>query len=255
MDPDEILVKKGAAVMAEYIQDAKPVMDFFLGSVRAKFNINTSDGKLSFLEEAAPYIAAMKNVAERGIYIEKIAGMLHIGPDVILSTIRAAVEPVPRKGVQQHTPPASEIISKGHSTKAEETILKVILAYPKLYTESVGSAVEMFKTDFLKEAGKLIVDTMRKANGEKIELSHIVDLANSENAKNWLLKTSVEDDESIKEEPKKILEDCCKKVLIDVRLKKDRTALLKMLKESEKKGDMDSFKAAAESYLSIKRGC
>jgi len=255
MDPDEILVKKGAAVMAEYIQDAKPVMDFFLGSLRAKFNTNTSGGKLSFLEEAAPYIAAMKNVAERGIYIEKIAGMLHIGPDVILSTIRAAAEPAPRKGMQQHTPPASEIISKGHSTKAEETILKVILAYPKLYTESVGSAVEMFKTDFLKEAGKLIVDSMGKANGGKIELSHIVDLANSENTKNWLLKASVEEDESIKEEPKKILEDCCKKVLMDVRLKKDRTALLKTLKESEKKGDMDSFKTAAESYLSIKRGC
>ena len=86
------------------------------------------------------------------------------------------------------------------------------------------------------------------------DMASIIEKASSDKAKAWLLKTSVEDDGSIKEEPKRQLEDCCKRVFMTSRLKKETSILLKKLNEAEKKGDRDGFKTLADSYLSMKRG-
>lgn len=260
LDPDDLLQKEGAPKMAHYIQKAKPLMDFFLNSLKAKLNIETLHDKVAFLEEAAPYIANIKNIVERDIYIEKIANVLHIGPDIVLSTVRAAKIPLYSKEAEglkdqqrHHIPTANEILNKVDFSKTEEKILKVLLAYPSLYNDSISRTVEIFNTDFLKEAGRLIIDVLQKGSG-KIELSSLIDAAHDEKAKTWLVKNSIHDDVSIKEEPKKILEDCCKKVIMESRLKKETSLLLKKFTDAEKAGDMESFKVLTESYLSKKRG-
>ncbi|MBI5049076.1 MAG: DNA primase [Deltaproteobacteria bacterium] len=256
LDPDDLLQKHGAVQMAQYIQKAKPIMDFFLDSMKTKFNIEIPNGKVSFLEEAVPYVASIKNIAERDIYVEKVANILHIRPDAVLSTIKTATETKGRgsrvKDQRYQAPTTNEIINKGDSVKTEETIIKIMIAYPQLYSESVKDAVEMFKIDFLKEAGRFIIDALQK--GVKAEPSSIIDSIHNDKAKTWLLKAYVEDDSSIKEEPEKILEDCCKKILMESRIKKETFLLLKRLEDAEKKGDINSFKSLAESYLSMKRG-
>ena len=268
MDPDDLLQKQGVLAMSQYIEKAKPIMDFFLDSTRIKFDIETPSGKVSFLETAAPYVASVKNAIERDVYVEKIANIIHIRPDAVLSAIRAASEirsqkPAPagsKQGAEvrgKTTPTANEIISKGGSAKTEETILKIVLAGPHLYNESVKGAIEMFKTDFLKEAGRLIMDALQKGTSSgknSFDMASIIERAPSDKAKAWLLKTSVEDDGSIKEEPERQLEDCCKRVFMTSRLKKETSILLKKLEEAEKKGDIDGFKTLADSYLSMKRG-
>lgn len=267
MDPDDLLQKQGAEAMSQCIEKAKSIMDFFFDSLRAKFDIETSTGKVSFLEASTPYIAKIKNSAERGVYVEKLANILHVRPDVVLSTIRAAAEVKGQeskvKSQKHQSPAANEIINKQDTTRVEETILKIMLLYPRLYTESVKDVIEMFKTDFLKEAGKLIIDALQKktSSGQNnteglyrgVDPSSIVDSAASDKARAWLLKTSVEDDESIKEDTKKILEDCCKKVAMSSRFKKETSLLLKRLEEAEKKGDAEGLKTLAESYLSMKK--
>lgn len=260
LDPDDLLKKEGTAKMAEYIHNARPIMDFFLDSMRVKFNIEVPSGKVSFLEEAAPYVASIKNAAERDIYVKKITDILRIGQDAVLSAVRAVAGAPPLskisnpKSTTHHAPTANEIINKGDSTKTEETIIKIMLAYPQLYKESIKDIVEMFKIDFLKEAGKLITHALQK--GERVEPSSMIDSAHNGKAKAWLLKNSVEDDSSIKEDPQKILEDCCKKVLLDSRLKKETSLLRKQLEDADKKSGIasDSYKSAAKSYLSLKRG-
>jgi DNA primase len=260
LDPDDLLKKEGTAKMAEYIHNARPIMDFFLDSMRVKFNIEIPNGKVSFLEEAAPYVASIKNAAERDIYVKKIVDIIHIGQDAVLSAVRAAAASPSLskisnpKSTTHHTPTANEIINRGDSTKTEETIIKIVLTYPQLYKESVKDIVEMFKIDFLKEAGRLIIYALQKQG--KVELSSIIDSTHNDKVKAWLLKNSVEDDSSIKEEPQKILEDCCKKVLMDSRFKKETSLLRKQLEDADKKNGIasDSYKSAAESYLSLKRG-
>lgn len=258
LDPDDLLQKQGAQGMAQYIEKAKPVMDFFLDCLRIKFDGETPSSKISFLEEAASYVASIKNAATRDIYVEKIADILHIRPDAVLSTVRAAAEPLSGKSRVRHAPTANEIISTGDSIKAEELILKIVLAHPHLHDESVDKAIEMFKTDFLREAGRLIINALRKKTASsgswtKAELSALIDSSNDDKAKAWLLKTSVEDDDSVKEDPKRILEDCCRKVMMASRLKKETSLLLKKLEEAEKNGDMNSFRSLADSYLTMKR--
>ena len=110
----------------------------------------------------------------------------------------------------------------------------------------------MFNTDFLKEAGRLVIGVLQQKSS-KIEIASLVDAAHDDKVKTWLLKHSVEDDGAIKEEPKKILEDCCRKVLTETRFKKETSLLLKKLAEAEKRGDINSFKTLSESYLSKKR--
>ena len=118
LDPDDLLKKEGTAKMAEYIHNARPIMDFFLDSMRVKFNIEIPNGKVSFLEEAAPYVASIKNAAERDIYVKKIVDIIHIGQDAVLSAVRAAaVSPSISKisnpkSTTHHTPTPNEIINK-----------------------------------------------------------------------------------------------------------------------------------------------
>ena len=62
----------------------------YLSVIRSKYDIETNDGRLNFLREAAQYLAGADPL-ERDVYAMKLADELNVSKDAMLEQIKAAV--------------------------------------------------------------------------------------------------------------------------------------------------------------------
>ncbi|HBO83898.1 MAG TPA: DNA primase [Deltaproteobacteria bacterium] len=253
IDPDEILRKHGRELMDRCIKDAKPFMDFLLEETKKRFDTSSSNGKISFLAEMGNYISKIKNSMEKNFYIEKTARVIHVGTDVVISSLQENTQIKINRQKAKEMPSSSEIIStKGTGTRlAEETILKVLLSHPHLYTEKVGEAIDAFRNSPFKEIGGLFKELLDA--GKEPEISSMIDTVSDENIKKWLARASVSDNKEIGEEHQRILFDCCKKVITHSIGREEIKALLNKLNEAEKSGDRKMLEAAARELIEKKR--
>ncbi|MBI5892203.1 MAG: toprim domain-containing protein [Deltaproteobacteria bacterium] len=252
MDPDDLLRKHGNAPMGKCINDAQPFMDFLLDETKKKFDTTSSRGKITFIEEVGAYISKMKSDVERNFYIEKTAHLIQVGRDVVASAIKEGSRV---KGQGSRVMPSNrEIISaKTSGVKlAEETIVKILMVYPNLYNENISDVINVFRENALKEIGMLLVKSLNAKNG-MLEIADLINKVSDENIKKWLIKTSMSDNEEIKEHPEKILEDCCRTVITNNVDKEEAKALLKRYQEADKSGDRDMFETAAAQFLEKKK--
>jgi DNA primase len=71
-DPDELIRKSGREAFFEQIEQALPFMDYKLQHLKKQVNLNTTEGSVTFLKEAAQAIKTLSPV-EAETYIKKIA--------------------------------------------------------------------------------------------------------------------------------------------------------------------------------------
>ncbi|MBI5286579.1 MAG: DNA primase [Deltaproteobacteria bacterium] len=244
VDPDEVLNKEGREGMNGYIQKAQPIMDLFIHDIQGRFDIETPQGKVSFLEEVTPYLIKMRNVAERGVYMELVSHMLNLSIDVVAATIKAVSKTEYKSGSAP-----KEFISINAHRRTEESILKVLLFHPQLYNSSVKEAIEAFRDGVLKEAGMLLI---RALSSGKDPLT-LLDGATDSKVRDWITKATLNEAGSISENPERILEDSCEKVLARGRIKEETETLRKQMEDAHRAGDTDIFKALAKTYLERKR--
>lgn len=229
MDPDDLLRKHGKETMEKCIKDAQPFMDFLLDEIKKKFDTSSSRGKIAFIEEAGQYISKVKNNLERDFYIGKIAHAVQVGTDVVLSAVIKEMSTAKKHETHIKLSSKETISIKELGIKvAEETILKILMTYPNLYNEKISDVINVFRESTLKEIGMFLVKNL---NADRtLQIADLTKEVSDENMKKWLIKTSVSDNEEIKEHPEKILEDCCRTVItnnVDKEKKEEAKALLK----------------------------
>ena len=81
-DPDEYVKKHGKDAFIKAIKSAEPFMSYKLARVREKHDLNTEDGSVEFLQEAARTITELSPV-EADIYIKKLADENDISEDAV----------------------------------------------------------------------------------------------------------------------------------------------------------------------------
>lgn len=86
-DPDEFLKKFGPERFQMLIEGCTNALEFEIAKIRSKFDVSTSDGKVSFLKEFARLMADIRNPLEREVYLSKIAEELNVSPLAITSQI------------------------------------------------------------------------------------------------------------------------------------------------------------------------
>lgn len=245
VDPDDLLNTEGSQGFSSYIQKAQPIMDFFIRSLKERFDTGNPRGKVSFLEEVVPYLVRIRNVVERGIYIELVAHTLDIGIDVVASAVKvASIQSFTKEGRVG----AEEIISIKTHPRAEENILKVLLFHPEFYSPSVKEAIVAFKDRVLRDVGMLLIKALTSSKG----LSSFLDETTDE-VRNWIAKATINKDDSIREDPKRVLEDSCKRVLMMGRHREETEALRRQLESAHERGDGDRIRVLAKAYLERKR--
>ena len=86
-DPDEFVVKYGAARFKRILDDAISLIEYKVKILKKDLNLENASDKIKFLNEIAKLIAKIDNTMEKEIYIEKIAKGYNISKEAIYAEV------------------------------------------------------------------------------------------------------------------------------------------------------------------------
>ncbi|MGW6565171.1 DNA primase [Streptomyces sp. NPDC054975] len=78
MDPCELRLAKGDQAVAELVEPRTPLFEFALRQIVRRYDLETPAGRAAALDEAAPIVARIKNIASQHEVAVQLAGMLGI---------------------------------------------------------------------------------------------------------------------------------------------------------------------------------
>lgn len=188
-DPDEFIKKFGAARFRLLLEGAGSAMEFEIGKLRQKYDLESSDGKVGFLKEFAQFMAGIRNPIERDVYVTKTAAELGVSKNPLMVQIdyiiRQQAKNAEKKqardltvfaaGPQQRRDPQRTAHLK--EALAEERLIGVLLKNPDYYRlirEKIQP--EDFLTDFNREIFQVICGRLdQNQSVELIALSEQLD--------------------------------------------------------------------------------
>lgn len=88
-DPDEIIRVHGKEMFSKLLNNADNDTEYKLSVIRSKYDVQSSDGKVNFLREAANYLATTDSL-ERDVYAMRLADELGVSKDAMLQQIKQA---------------------------------------------------------------------------------------------------------------------------------------------------------------------
>ncbi|MDN3295692.1 DNA primase [Streptomyces ficellus] len=179
MDPCELRLAKGDEAVADLVEPRTPLFEFALRQIVNRYDLETPAGRAAALDEAAPIVARIKNVASQHEVAVQLAGMLGIldtqfvvkrvaqlarwardrggrgpAPARHAHSGEAAMAPVALSG------PALNLRSPAHRTERE--LLKLALQYPAL----VSPAFDAYGADeFTAPPYAAVRQTIAEAGG------------------------------------------------------------------------------------------
>ena len=192
-DPDEILKTKGKESMNALIRDAKNDTEYALSRAKAKYDISTDDGKLSYINEACDILASIPNAVERDIYISRVASETATRRDPLVSQVERARRSKTRRAERERFEnearaaagddggriPNPERRAHLKACKAEETILASLLKTPEYLARFGG---KLHADDFITQANRTLFEgiSRRIRENRPLELSFFTEEASGE---------------------------------------------------------------------------
>lgn len=90
MDPCELRQQRGDAAVRALIDNRRPLFEFAIRATLKNFNLNTVEGRVAAMRNAAPIVAGIKDPALRPAYIRELAGWLGSDVESVRQTVQAA---------------------------------------------------------------------------------------------------------------------------------------------------------------------
>ncbi len=189
-DPDEIIKKFGKEKFAKLLEGAANDTEYKLSKLREKFIVETDDGKLNYLREAAKVLAFTDSI-ERDVYAMRLADELNVSKDAILQQINSVkrkdnyykektkLQDAQKKAKALEVAVDPERVKNMRAAKAEDVILITLLnnaAFYKKIKDRLRS--DLFVTPVNKRI--LAVISERIEGDESIDISHISQYLTSE---------------------------------------------------------------------------
>jgi DNA primase len=130
MDPCELRLAKGDVAVRDLVARREPLVDFALRSVLARFDLDTVEGRVDAMRQAAPLVAKIKDREKRPEYARKLAGDLGMEVEPVLRAVATAAG---RSGSDATSPRAAALsISDSPQRTVEREALKLALQVPVL---------------------------------------------------------------------------------------------------------------------------
>ncbi len=182
-DPDEFVVKYGAARFKKILDDAISLIEYKVKILKKDLNLENASDKIKFLNEIAKLIAKIDNTMEKEIYIEKIAKGYNISKEAIYAEVNK-LQYSNRKDsriLEKNKPiikvkKQEENISK-EILKRENTIIAILLNNLDTYQiikENI--AIDDFKSEINKKIlSEIYTEIENKNYNINIILNHMQD--------------------------------------------------------------------------------
>ncbi len=177
-DPDEILRKYGPERFQSLIDGAANDIEFALVSLRGQFDLQTSDGKLKFLERAAELLAGLGSKIPQEIYSSRLSEELGVSKQSIMTRIeqlQRRKQSGERKkyftGIQQQAVAANnkEALSSGsnvRTVKAEQMLIAALMKNPEFYERMEEEVTpDDFSSDEHRKLFDAITDKIKSNRG------------------------------------------------------------------------------------------
>ena len=174
-DPDEILKKYGPERYRSLIEGAANDIEFELLKARDGFDLNTSDGKMKYLEKAAQILAKTKSEITRDIYSSRLSEELQVRKDAITARINQIsrantrkesqefFKKAPQQNISESTKTALANSTNIRVVRAEEQLIATLMKNPDYYRhiEKIVSA-EDFSVALYKRIFSLITEKIKE---------------------------------------------------------------------------------------------
>lgn len=86
-DPDEFVNKNGPERLMKLMDKSDTLVEFKLQKLKKEIGIDTTDGKIEYLNKMADIILKIENSIEREVYIKKISSEIGIGEEAIYAEL------------------------------------------------------------------------------------------------------------------------------------------------------------------------
>lgn len=176
-DPDEFIRSKGENGPAAFkllIEKCGNDIEYRLMKLKENYNINTTDGKVAFLNEAVKIVATIESPIERDVFASKLCTELEIDKNAFLEQIskvkrrdrRANIKKETRQ-IQAELNGQSDKINREHykkprSSSAEEALLVYLINNPD-YANSISERVtpDKFSNSLIKRYYEYVLSKIK----------------------------------------------------------------------------------------------
>ena len=178
-DPDAFIRRNGADAFRQLLQKPPSDTEYKLSSIKSAFDLNTDDGRIGYLKEAAKYLAGIPSDIEREIHTRNTARSADLSESALMSEvsrIRASrmrdkkrkIEQTSRNPLVQAQPKERGIrYDNPASAISEERLLQLCLSDTKLLDEAGGMLLpEQFSSPLLGSIFQKALDS--RAKGEHV---------------------------------------------------------------------------------------
>ena len=189
-DPDEFLRKFGADRFKLLLEESSNRVEYQLGAIRRKYDLQEDDQRVKFIAEAAEFLSTLGSAVQREVYGHRAADDAKISYDAMKLEINKAFKRrMARERKKQekiNLAPAQALQPKSRtirydnikSAMAEETILAMVLKEPALLDAAKNLRAEEFSSALL---GKVYAQLRRRHDqGLDVSLAVVEDLSAEE---------------------------------------------------------------------------
>lgn len=177
-DPDDIIKQQGKESFRSLLDVSANDIEYRLSLERKNHNLQTADGKISFLKSAAVILALNGGSIERDIYAAKLSDELDVDKSAVLQQIklvdvrneRARQKGSMRQAGREMKKLFKDLLPQGHEDlriiKAQEILLANIITNPSFLTKLEGRmSKEIFITPVYQKAFGIISERILNNNG------------------------------------------------------------------------------------------
>ena len=160
-DPDEYIRTRGADAFRNLLEGSEDQVDYRLGTVTAKYDLNQDDQKVAFLKEATALLATLPGAVEREVYAIRVAGQAGVGQDAVIREVERRRKQLLRKASRSEeqelnrpermAQPADKQLRYRNpvSAAAEEGVIRLLYLEPSLVRENALPDAAMFSSEAL----------------------------------------------------------------------------------------------------------
>lgn len=176
-DPDEFIRSKGENGPAAFkllIEKCGNDIEYRLMKLKENYNLNTTDGKVAFLNEAVKIVATIESPIERDVFASKLCAELEIDKNAFLEQISKVKRRDRRVNIKKETRQIqaelngqSDKINREHykkprSSSAEEALLVYLINNPD-YANSISERVtpDKFSNSLIKRYYEYVLSKIK----------------------------------------------------------------------------------------------
>jgi DNA primase len=138
VDPDEFIHREKETAFRQKLEQAPPLMEFYIKQVLKRKDSSTTEGSLSIIREMAPLVSKLGDITEKNLYIQKLSQAINVTEQVIRTEIATAATPAKPKQSEARDLP----LKVSSQNRAEELLLQVIILHPEVIPQVKMAQIE-----------------------------------------------------------------------------------------------------------------